>query len=83
MNTLRRFALLAVACAAFGCAPPVVMITNSALGDKVVRFAIQRNPTAAGTFNLLMQACGVDQNGQPANCRGAMVLERVNPRTLY
>jgi hypothetical protein len=77
------------------CAPPPVMISNSALGDRVVRFAMQRNlegsgilagRTASGnqaTFNLLLQACAVGPDGQPANCRGVLVLDRVAPGTLY
>jgi hypothetical protein len=77
------------------CAPPPVMITNGALGDRVVRFAMQRNTEGAGilagrtassnptTFNLLMQACTVGPDGQPSNCRGVLVLDRVAPGTLY
>ncbi|MDP3277864.1 MAG: hypothetical protein Q8Q09_21955 [Deltaproteobacteria bacterium] len=92
-----RLALLALvgALGASACAPPPVMIVNQPLGDRVVRFAMQRNvPGAAivgglggganqGTFNLLIQACTLDPNGQPTGCRGAMVVDNVAPGTLY
>jgi len=92
-----RLALL-LAVGALGsaaCVPPPVMISNIPLGDKIVRFGMQRNVAGTGilanqtnnsdanTFNLLMQACSVDPNGQPANCRGVLVLDRVAPQTLY
>lgn len=100
MNNLirkSRLALLLVvgALGAAACAPPPVMIVNAPLGDKVVRFGMQRNIAGTGilanqtnngnpsTFNLLMQACSIDPNGQPANCRGVLVLDRVSPNTLY
>jgi hypothetical protein len=78
------------------CAPPPVLIMNRPLGDRILRFGMQRvtaataiyvGPAAAQQsqplFNLLMQVCSLDQNGQPANCRATMVLDRVNPNTIY
>ena len=100
MNKLIRKSRLAIALVigalgAAACAPPPVMIADAPLGDRIVRFGMQRNVAGTGvlanqtnnsnqsTFNLLMQACSVDPNGQPANCRGALVLDRVSPNTLY
>lgn len=78
------------------CTPPPVLIMNRPLGDRVLRFGMQRinanNAVLVGSttsqsqpslFNLLMQVCSLDQNGQPANCRATMVLDRVNPNTIY
>ncbi len=93
-----RFAILIAlgALAVSACTPPPVLIMNRPLGDRVLRFGMQRitpnNAVLVGStnanqnqalFNLLMQVCSLDQNGQPANCRATMVLDRVNPNTIY
>lgn len=73
-------ALLSLASA---CVPPQVMISNYPLGNRMVRFSMQRSPQVPGTFNLFMQACNLQPNAATTECRQSLVLENVNPRTIY
>lgn len=73
-------ALLSLASA---CVPPQIMISNYPLGNRLVRFSMQRSAEAPGTFDLFMQACTLQPNATANECRQTLVLQNVNPRTVY
>lgn len=85
LRSYRGLALLGLAMLVTlgGCLPPPVMISNYPLGNRVVRFSMQRSVQVPGTFNLFLEACTLQPNAQASDCRTQQVLDNVSPRTIY
>ena len=92
----RLAAAMAIATIALSaCAPPPVLVSNRALGDRILRIGLQRTSIGSvayvgpavvrnpNLYNLILQVCSLDQDGQPANCRATLVLDRANPDPDY
>ncbi len=70
-----------------GCAGPTqVLVSQRYAGERVVRYTIE--PTGQATkdsgqlFNLRVRVCGVE-GGTDSRCQDSMVLENVQPRSVY
>ncbi len=73
---------------AAGCARPTqILVSQRYAGERVVRYTIE--PTGQSTektgqlFNLRVRLCGVENAGNDTACKDSMVLENVQPRSVY
>lgn len=85
MKTTTTLILVA---ASAGCAGPTqVLVSQRYAGERVARYTIE--PTGQSTeatgalYNLRVRLCGVEGNGSDTQCQDSMVLENVQPRSVY
>lgn len=88
MSTL-KISLFILASSLFsGCfGPTQVLVSQRYAGSRVVRYTIE--PTGQATkdsgqlFNLRVRLCGVERSGADSGCQDSMLLENVQPRSVY
>jgi len=87
MSISRVFPFIALLTAVGGCAGPTqVLVSQRYTGERVVRYTIE--PTGQSTeksgqlYNLRVRLCGVD-GASDKQCQDSMVLENVQPRSVY
>ena len=85
---MKTIATLILVAASAGCAGPTqVLVSQRYTGERVARYTIE--PTGQGTdttgalYNLRVRLCGVEGNGADKQCQDSMVLENVQPRSVY
>jgi hypothetical protein len=71
-----------------GCAGPTqVLVSQRYAGERVVRYTIEPSGQATKEtgqlYNLRVRICGVESSGTDSNCKDSMVLENVQPRSVY
>jgi len=77
-------AILALAAAGAGCAPPKVLVDHSFLeGDKSVKTVIQRSTENAKLFDLWLRVCDVSGGSTEVRCKDSKILSNVVPWSIY
>lgn len=82
------FAALVLVAASAGCAGPTqVLVSQRYAGPRVVRYTIE--PTGKGSdttgalYDLRVRLCDVEGDGSDKQCQDSMVLQNVQPRSVY
>jgi len=85
-------AAVVVALFAASCTPPKVLTSYGFRSEtKTGKTFMQRSGASADTggkqatnlFNVFVRICDLDASNNETNCKDTLVLENVNPRTVY
>jgi hypothetical protein len=87
---MRSLAFALLALAAFGCAPPNVLVNHSyASSDKSILTFIQKSGATVGSgdnktnlFNVFLRVCTQGANNTTTSCKDTLLLENVDPKSI-
>ncbi len=91
MKRILILAILTAALFAVSCAPKKVLIANEYMGEnKTAKLLMLPKAQTVGSdknkvrlFDYYIRICTLNQANKEENCKDTLILENVNPRSLY